>query len=450
RLLTGGSRTALPRHQTLTALMDWSYDTLTEAERVAFRRLAVFWGGWTLEGAEAVCAGEGIEAADVLNLLTQLADKSLVVVEEHQGVARYRLLDTIREYALRRLIDSGEAEAIRRRHALFFRALAGKTRLRGATWGLWLEKFAIEHDNVRVALDWAFEKDPNLASRLVFSVHQLWEDKSFLSEGRRYLMRALKMTKAKVHTRRYVELLGSVGGVAWQQGDYAATRAVAEECATLYREAGNTVMFAVWLGVLGRMTELVEGPGAAALSLQEERVAISRSAGNKTALAGGLHFLGASVAVQGDEARARSLYEESVALYREAGDTWNVTTPLGYLGYQALRQGNYEEARALFEESLTIARGRHKWGIAWRLEGFAALAVKEEEPERAAPLYGAAQALLDSVGAKLDAIDRLGYDQYVATAREQLGEAAFAKAWAAGRAMTMEQAIEFALNAPAE
>ncbi|MGQ0600404.1 MAG: ATP-binding protein [Anaerolineales bacterium] len=446
RLLTGGSRTALPRHQTLTALVDWSYDLLSEAERMAFRRLSVFVGGWTLEGAEAVCAGEGVEAADVLNLLTQLVDKSLVLVEEHKGATRYRLSETIRQYALRRLADSGEAEAIRRRHAVFFRSLAGKTRLRGATWGIWLEKFAIEHDNVRVALDWAFENDPSLASRLVFSIHQLWFDGSLLTEGRRYLTHALKMTKSTVHTRRYLEFLGGIGALAWQQGDYSGTRTAAQECVTLYRAAGNTEMFAVWLGFLGKMTELVEGPSGAALSLQEERVAIFRATGNKLGLAEALYFLAASLAAQGDETKARALLEESVVLYQESGNPLLVAPPLGYLGYQALRLGKCAEARSLFIESLTLARGWHSWGVAWRLEGFAALAVKEEEPERAARLYGASEALLDSVGAKLDAIDRLGYDQYVATAREQLGKAAFDKAWAEGRMMSMQQAIALALN----
>ncbi len=443
RLLTGGSRTALPRHQTLAALMDWSYDLLSEVERVVLRRLAVFWGGWTVEAAEAVCAGEVIEAAEVLNLLTHLVDKSLVMVDEHKGVTRYRLLETIREYALRRLIESGEMEAVRWRHARFFRALARKLRLRRSTRGVWLKRIVIEHDNVRAALDWAFEKDPDLGLRLVYSVHQFWFDGSHLSEGRRYLMRALDLTKAKGSTRRRADLLGSAGLLAWQQGDYTAARALLEECATLYRETGNKPGLALVL--LGRMTELVEGPHAGR-SLQEEGVAIWRTVDNKQGLATALYFLGSSLAAQGDEARARALQEESAALYRESGSTWNIAAPLGYLGYQALRQGNYEEARSFFSESLTLARGWHKWGVAWRLEGFAGLAAMEEEPERAARLYGAAQALLDSIGARLDSIDRLGYEQYVATAREHLGEAAFAKAWAEGRAMTMEQAIAYALE----
>jgi non-specific serine/threonine protein kinase len=313
------------------------------------------------------------------------------------------------------------------------------------TWSLWLEPFMPEHDNLRAALDWAFENAPDLGLRLVLALNVFWFHSNYLSEGREYLTRALELMGASGSTQARKVIMGALEALAWQQGDYAAARALSEECATIHRKTGNQPGLAQELFFLGRMTELIEGPHAAARSFQEESVAIWRAVGDKRGLATALYFLGSSLAAQGDEARARTLQEESVALYRESGGTWNIATPLGYLGYQALRQGNYEESRSFFSESLTLARGWHKWGIAWRLEGFAGLAVKEEEPARAARLYGAAQALLDSIGARLDSIDRLGYDQYVASAREQLGEAAFAREWATGRAMTVEQAIKYAL-----
>ncbi len=446
RLLTGGSRTALPRHQTLAALMDWSYDLLSETERAVLRRLAVFWGGWTVEAAEAVCMGEGIETAEVLNLLTHLVDKSLVFVEGQGRETRYGLLETIREYALRRLIESGELESVRRRQASFFLALAEAVKPRDATRGAWLEQFVTEHDNLRAALDWAFESAPDLGLQLVEALVPLWFNGGYTSEGRGHLRRALEMTEAIGSPDTRAQMLHDAGRLAWQQGDYAAARSLFEESETLSRQIGYKPLLAGSLVLLGRMMEVVQGPHAPARSLQEEGVAISRDLGDKWSLALLLSYLGGSVAARGDDVTARSLQGESAALFRELGSKEDLATPLGYLGYLALRQGDYTAACSLFEESLARWKASHRWGTAWRLEGFAGLAVKEEEWERAARLYGAAQALLDSIGAQLDPIDRLGYDQYVAAAREQLGEAAFAKAWAEGRAMTVEQAIAYALE----
>jgi hypothetical protein len=193
------------------------------------------------------------------------------------------------------------------------------------------------------------------------------------------------------------------------------------------------------------MTELVEGPHASARSFYEESIAMMQEAGDKWRWAVSLSFLGASVAAQGDDEAARSILEESVALYRESGSNLNLGMPLGSLGYLALRRCDYAAARSLFRESLILRQGSNEWGITWVLEGFAGLAALEDEPERAARLYGVAEAMLESAGTRLDLIDRLGYDQYVATTREQLGEVAFAQAWAEGRAMTLEQAIECAL-----
>jgi len=447
KLLTRGSRAMRTRHQTLQAAIDWSYELLSEAERTLLSRLAVFVGGWTLEAAEAVGVGDGIEAGAVLDLLTQLVNKSLVVAQRELGQeTRYRLLETIREYAVQRLIESVEVEAIQRRHASFFLVLTETVKPNNANWSVWLKHFVREHDNLRAALDWAFENAPDLGLQLAEALGPFWFNSGYLSEGRGHLMRALELTKVIGSPQTRAEVLHGAGSLAWQQGDYAAAQHFYEESATLSQEIGYKPRLAGTLTLLGRMMAVLHGPHSAARSLQEEGVAICRELGDKVLLAPALYYLGASVAAQGDEVMAHSLLEESAALYRNMGDRSNIAVPLGYLAYQALRQGDYTAARSLFSESLAMARGWHKWGVAWRLEGFAGLAAKEEEPKRAARLYGAAQVLLDSVGARLDPIDRLGYDQYVAIAREQLGDAAFAQAWAEGRAMTMEQAIDLALD----
>jgi len=194
--------------------------------------------------------------------------------------------------------------------------------------------------------------------------------------------------------------------------------------------------------------EVLQGPSAAAQSLHEEGVAMMRELGDQWGLACSLCFLGASVAAHGDDATARSLQQESAAIFRELGDMALLAVPLSYLGYMAIRRGDCALARSLLEESLRLwsTQVGTRWGIAWRLEGFAGLAAKEGQPERAARLFGAAKAMLDAFSAHLDPIDRLGYDKNVTSIREQLGDAAFGKAWAEGRAMTMEQAIAYALE----
>ncbi|MEK7785806.1 MAG: hypothetical protein AAB658_10375, partial [Chloroflexota bacterium] len=188
RFLTGGSRTALPRQQTLRATIDWSYNLLSELERRLLCRLSVFAGGWTLEAAEAVCAGEGLESYEILDLLIQLVNKSLVAVEREQGEeARYRLLETIREYALERLAASGEAETVRREHAEFFLALAQEAdpHLASGARGVWVERLEVEHDNLRAALRWARESGEALIGLQIAGVlHWFWWFQGYLSEGR--------------------------------------------------------------------------------------------------------------------------------------------------------------------------------------------------------------------------------------------------------------------------
>jgi predicted ATPase/transcriptional regulator with XRE-family HTH domain len=448
QLLTGGSRTALPRHQTLLALVDWSYDLLPEAERVLLRRLSVFRGGWTLEAAEAVCVGEKSEAAEVLNLLTHLVDKSLVVVEEQDREMRYHMLETIREYALRRLVESGEAESIRRQHVHFFLSLAeaAESHIEGPS--RWRERLEAEDDNLRAALNWAYENAVDVGVRLASVLQLFWYWSGNSSEGRDWFERALRLT---IPAKARATALSGAGLLAWMQGEYTVARSLYSESATLHRETGDKRGLAYSLCILGKMVELVEGPHettGAGRSLQEESIAIARELGDQWNLALALSYLGASIAARGDDATAHALQQESVAIYRGLGNDLRLATPLCYLGYLALRRGDYATARSLFEESLMFrqAAHTHQWGIAWRLEGFAALAILEGEPERAARLFGAAEVVLESTNSRLDWIDRLGYDQYVATAREQLGEAAFAEAWAEGRTMTMEQALTYAVS----
>jgi predicted ATPase/Flp pilus assembly protein TadD len=470
RLLTSGSRTALPRHQTLQALIDWSYDLLPEPERALFGRLAVFAGGWTLEAAEAVGAGEGVEAQLVLDLLMQLANKSLVVVERKQvSEARYRLLDTIRQYALAKLVAKREAEAVQRRHAEYYLSLLEIGALYESP--AVFHRFEPEVDNLRAALTWSLltPDSAELALRLAsVAPTAIWQNSI---EGRDYLESALAHADARgvggTHAR--AEVLYQLGQVLAGQGDYAAGQARLALALRLFQELGDRPASASVLTRLGWLAR-ERGDVATARRLLEESVAIFRELGDKPGIAEGLVNLGEVAVMQEDAASARSLLEEALALKREQGSAYGSGWALNHLGHVAQIQGEYERATRLHEESLALfsqfgkphgsvaeawyalgetalAQGKallatqhltralallhdiesFPIGIAWCLAGLAGVAVLDEEPERAARLWGAAEALRLSIGA-------------------QLGEVAFAEAWAKGQAMTMEQAVAEALE----
>ena len=206
KLLTGGDRMATPRHQTLKGTLDWSYELLDEPERKLFERLSVFMGGWTLEAAETVGTGDGVEEEDILELLSRLVDKSLVVAEAVEGEARYRMLEPIRQYGLEQLEQRGNADAARRRHAAFFLALAEESEpeLRGPQQGEWLERLEMEHDNLRAALSWALgqEEETELELRLGGALGEFWHLRGYLSEGRRWLQAGLAKGEATLTAAR--------------------------------------------------------------------------------------------------------------------------------------------------------------------------------------------------------------------------------------------------------
>ncbi|SRR5579884_626936 len=244
RLLTGGSRTALPRQQTLRALIDWSYDLLSETERTLLRRLSVFMGGWTLEAAEAICAGEGIEEWEVLDLLTSLVDKSLVVYEGPEPSTRYRLLETIRQYARDRLYEAGDGALYRDRHRDWFLSLAeqAEPQLQGPEQALWLERLETEHDNLRAALEWSLAADGSAEAglRLVGALWRFWEMRGYLTEGRAHLADALSHAQTQERTQERARALTGAGNLAWHQSDYEAARTLHEQSLAIYQALGNT------------------------------------------------------------------------------------------------------------------------------------------------------------------------------------------------------------------
>jgi len=243
QLLTQGSRTALPRHQTLRGAMDWSYDLLSDHERVLLRRTSVFTAGFTLEAVEEVCAGQTIQKAQILDLLSRLVDKSLVIVEGTDGgEPRYRLLETVRQYAADRLAESGEATPVRLRHRDRFLALAEEAEqgLRGPEQEAWTARLAIELDNLRAVLDWCKTEEggPDAGLRVAGALGLFWDVRGYLSEGRRWLEGLLSLATGASDATR-AKALNWAGVLAYRQGDYARVRTLCEEALALSRSAGD-------------------------------------------------------------------------------------------------------------------------------------------------------------------------------------------------------------------
>ena len=488
RLLTGGSRTALPRHQTLRAAMDWSYDLLSEPERMLLRRMSVFAGGFTLEAVEAICAGEGLEETDILDQLANLVDKSLVLMEAQGEGLRYRMLETVRQYGADRLLESGEAADVHRRHRDWYLGLAERAEpeMHRPDQAAWLDQLEREHDNLRAALEGSKTEEGRVAGlRLVAALWRFWQVRGHLSEGRRWMEGALEMSGDAPRTLR-AKALNGAGILALDQGDYAAARALVEESLAVGRDLGDKRSIVLSIHNLGAVAR-EQGDYAAARSLLEESLAVGRDLGDKRNIALSLNSLGSVAREHADYAAARALFEESLAIKRELGDKRSMAITLNNLANVACEQGDYALARALHEESLAIKRelgdrvgiaislhnlgnvaaaeGNHaqarslhgeslmigrelgdRLGIASCLEGLVEVAGAYQDPERAARLFGAAEALREAIGAPLTPVARADHARNVAATRARLGDEVFAAAWAEGRAMPLEEAIEYALK----
>ena len=458
-LLTTGSRTAPARQQTLEATLDWSYALLSEAEQQALSRLSVFAGGWTLEAAQAVCADDGIEADDVLDLLTQLANKSLVIVEREQGKeARYRMLETIRQYARDRLLALGEMGTVQRQHRDWFMSLAEQAEfeLKGPKQSQWLDHLRREHDNLRAALAWSVENDSAVALRLAGALGQFWHMRGYLfSEGIEWLEKALSLANAPGQAAARAKACRWLGLLAYLQGYNAAARSAYEQSLALCRELRDKDGIAESLIHLGDIAAFQGDASAArsfwatARSCLEESLAGLREQGDKWNIARTLNLLGEVARTEGDYHAARLFYEESLTIRRGLGDERGIGATLHNLGFVANYQCDYQRTAAYFEESLPLFQKLgSRLGILCSLEEFAGAVVGTGPPERAARLLGAVEALYEAFHIRLNYVDQIEHDRYVAAARTQLDGVTFAAAWAEGQAMTLEEAIAYALLEP--
>jgi predicted ATPase/DNA-binding winged helix-turn-helix (wHTH) protein len=448
RLLTGGARTAVARQRTLEATVDWSYQLLSGVERQLLSRLSVFPAAWTLEAAEHVCAGDGINETDVLDLLSRLVSKSLVVVDsECAGERRYRFLETVRQYARERLVQTGAAERLRERHFEFcFNEFRGaQPILRGHGQVALLRRLRIEQENVRAALEWSLtssalaEKGVELAGALFW----FWTKRGLFEEGKLWLERALAVAVPAAGPLRARALIG-LAHMHYFQGHHLEAGAASAEALLLGREDGDAwvVTFALFLQGLAAF-ELGDHEQAAARSLEAREAA---NASGEAVLHGGPLLVLANIALLGaDHVRAQQLYDESIEMHRSAGDSWGLGILLSAAAGLRIIRDDFNQARAQASEALSLCQElEDPRGIAWSLDVFAGLLAAEGHADGAARLWGASDGLLASVGGSL--VPTIGWirDRYLEPVRTVLGDALFATARAEGRAMPPVQAIALA------
>jgi predicted ATPase len=451
RLLTGGSRTALRRQQTLEALVDWSHDLLDEGEQVLFRRLAAFGGGWTLEAAEAVGAAPPLSSAAVLDLLTGLVDKSMVVAEAEGDSERYRFLDTIRHYAQLRLRAAGaEADETRDRHAAYYlesTPMTGTSRAPSPSTA-WLERAVREQDNLRAALSWLVARGrAEDALRMGARLFSYWYNRGHLVEGLASLRRVLAMPGADAPTAERSLVLWCAAMVARNgAGELEAARAYSEEGLAIARALGDQLEEAAHLASFGLVAREL-GDDLAHRAMAEEALRISVALGRGRLEAVTRHQLAQAVLSLGDPDGARRLHEEGLAICRAAGDDWGVGRSLAYLGALAVEQGDLDGGRARLAECLAVMEDvRTPQVVAIALEGFAALAARTGRHARALRLRGAAAALREASGNAMVRTDLERQERWLTAARQRLGASRAAAAEAEGRKMTLARAIAEALD----
>jgi predicted ATPase len=486
QLLTGGARDLPQRQQTLRAAIDWSYELLNAAEQNLLRRLAAFVGGCNLEGVEAVCDARGDLDLDLLDGMASMVDKSLAQqVETPNGESRFVMLETIREYALEKLTASGEGVSTKRAHAAYCLVLAEEeaTEQSGVERAAWLERCALEHDNLRAGLEWLIETgNADWGLRLGTALFRFWEIRDYQTEGRDQLGRLLKLPGAAAPTKARTRALFAAGILAGEQGDYASADALIGESRDIARRLGDKTGVAVSLNALAVLTrDRGDVPKAHALfeeslllwrevgdlkavaralsnlantvkllgdyersrTLYAECLSIFRGLGDRTGVGWSLNYQGDAARDQGDFASARSLYERALAIFSELADRWGIAGTLADLGSLAREQRDFSTAHSLYRESIKIFQElEHKRGIARLLECFACSAAAQLDAERSLRLAGAAAALRQNIGAPLTLTERIKLEDSLDAARKAMSNTAGTTAYLQGWALPLEKAIE--------
>jgi non-specific serine/threonine protein kinase len=495
KFLTGGSRTAAHRHQTLAATLDWSYALLTEPERRVLQRLSIFAGGTALEAAEAVCSCECVQPGEVLDVLSHLVEKSLVVAEQSSVEARYRMLETIRQYARQKLVEQGDAVECGDCHLDYFMqwaemiapTLHGKDQLVG------LKRFETEHDNLLTALEWsrANEKKVTAGLRLALACGRFWISHGYLSEGRRQLSAALLPQQAKDRSSTHARALMYAAQLAYFQADYPAGEPLAEEALAIWRDLGQedqaglaftleiTGGFRMEVGDYERAVRLFQesleiysqlndkngmgdlykdlgwsamrtGDYPLAQTHLEKILSLAQETGDQTGLNYAYSGLGEVAIRRGEYTRASDLLMKGLALSRERGDKWLEATILGSLGWVALRLRDDNQMRKFLSESLSLRMDiGDKGGIAWCLEKLGEAAVLERQYPKAMTIFACAASLRIPIHSVIDPTDLHEYERILSGLRSRLDSKISKACWQDGEAMQLRDVVTYALSEPA-
>jgi predicted ATPase len=486
-LLTGGARDLPVRQQTLRGTVNWSYSLLNAAEQSLVRRLSVFTGGCTLEAVEAVCDTKGDLGIDVLDGMSSMVDKSLIQQIERPDVEpRFLMLSAIREYALERLVESGEEFATRRAHSAYYIVLAEECGEDLSTHPEWLERFDLEHQNFRDALEFLIRtSDADWGMRLGAALFHFWERREHFAEGRTFLDRLLHLPSAvqpkmRAHLlfcaavlsssqgdfdsaqklqkeslkacrdlqdhRGVAVALNALGVMTRDRGDLDTACSLFEQCVATWRELGSSLDTARALSNLANVVGL-QGHYGRAHELYDECLAIFHDVGDSTAVAWTLNYLGDLARESVDSTASRAYYEQSLSAFRRLKDGWGIASTLCDLASLNAAQSKHDDAEHLYGESIKIFQDLgHKRGIARVLECFAVSAAAQFRPQQSLRLAGAAAALRQRIGAPLIPAEQSRLEKKLENARKLLSDAAGLEAWSAGWEMSQDEVLEEVLG----
>ena len=454
-LLTAGSRTALPRHQTLRATIDWSYDLLSETESILFRRLSVFVGGFTLEAAEAVTTGGDVSKSQVVHLLERLVNKSLVTVEanseDQNDETRYRMLETIREYAYEKLEDEGGKGTMRDRHLEYFIAYAEEVERNtsGDKTVYWLRKLDKEIDNIRAAVDWSIESEKatkalQIVGALIFFRFQAgspsgWQERLDIVLG---------LPGGQGQTPERAKALYGIGLLYWSDVNPVDKTPELQEALSIGKHLGDKFIIANALSNLGLFACLQNDLEQARLYLEQSLDLFEElKPAHKWEFSEVHIYMGDVAFGQNCIKEARLHYERSAKTLREAGDRLTLALAVRRLGQLALHEGDSEKAIIYCTESLDLnVKAKDQRGILACVSAIAGITLARGQAEAAAQLFGAVKTLLSAVNIRFLRVDRLEYERNLAMLGSQLDQESLEKAWAKGAIMTQEQAVELALD----
>jgi predicted ATPase/DNA-binding CsgD family transcriptional regulator len=446
-LLTGGSRTGPTRHRTLESALDWSYDLLEDRERALFQRLSVFAGTFSLEAIEEVCSSVDLEVGAITGVLGSLVDKSLVIADnERSAPIRFRMLETLHQFAHERLTEGGEVERLTSRHLEFFLSLAelASRHLETRQQQTWYRRLTQDIDNLRLALELSTSRVPEANLRLSAALTIFWYIHGLIQEGDSWMTRALDGYTARDKVR--AGALDQAGQLSYWRDDAERTSSRWHECLDIYLELDDRNGIGRGFSRVGEVTEW-QGDVEAAHRFYTDGLAIAIETEDAKSTGSILRHLGRLAMKAGDADSARRYLDESIANFERIGDERSINFAHGYLGLNSIESGDFAAARLHLEKALEIALALDVTIlIATPLMYFAALAAAQSFPTKALHLAGASEALAASAGAVPTRLTRPLVKQWLDQSRRALGPKRSSVSWAEGRAMGLERAIEYALE----